>query len=121
MDLALGEKSVGAATTVSGIMFFNTNQPSHEACASTLGIAREYKQSYTNATAVRDQNVDGQLTSEDRWSEHEGGGMLPEPVPILVEIDDENFQGVISGPSVHEVDVLPFGARLRNFWYKLIE
>jgi hypothetical protein len=43
---------------------------------------------------------------------------LPEPVPILVEINNENYQGVVSGPSVREVDTLPIGARLRTFWHK---
>lgn len=93
-DLKPGEKVVGAATTISGILFFNTNQPSSTACASTLGIAREYEVSYADATAVRDLKVDGVLTDDDRSSEHAGGGLLPEPVPILVEINNENFQGV---------------------------
>jgi type IV pilus assembly protein PilY1 len=120
-DLHSGEKVVGAATTISGNVFFNTNQPSSTACASTLGIAREYEVNYIDATAVRDLKVDGVLTDDDRSAEHAGGGLLPEPVPILVEINDENYQGVVSGPSVREVDTLPIGARLRTYWHKQVD
>jgi type IV pilus assembly protein PilY1 len=116
-----GEKAIGAATTISGTVFFNTNQPDSRACTSTLGVAREYQMNYLNAAAVRDLNADGEIETDDRSSEHAGGGMLPEPVPILLEINDEFYQGVVSGPSVREVDLAPLGTRLRTFWHKLID
>jgi type IV pilus assembly protein PilY1 len=121
VTLRPGEKAIGAATTVGGSVFFNTNQPSSTACASTLGIAREYQVGYADATAVRDLKVDSVLDDNDRSVEHAGGGLLPEPVPILVEINDQNYQGVVSGPSVREVDALPIGARLRTHWHKHID
>jgi type IV pilus assembly protein PilY1 len=125
-DLRAGEKTVSAATTVSGTVFFNTNQPLANTCGSNLGTAREYQVSYKNAAAVRDLVVGNDLNADDRSGERAGGGYLPEHQPFLIDFGSSDAeadyqQGVISGTNVNRVDAVPFGARLRTFWYKRIE
>jgi type IV pilus assembly protein PilY1 len=124
ITLGEGEKVVGNAVTLNSVTFFNTNQPSSAVassdCSSDLGIARQYK-SYEDATAILDQNIDGDTTAADRSSVHSGGGYLPSPVPVMVEIDGEVHEGVISGIAVDQPPGSLLNARLRRFWYKEIE
>ena len=56
-------------------------------------------------------------------SEHHGdvGGYLPSPVPVVVEIDGQIHEGVISGVAVEDPPGSVLNARLRKFWYKEIE
>jgi type IV pilus assembly protein PilY1 len=122
MRLGAGEKVVGGATTISGAVFFNTNQPStNTPCASNLGIAREYIVSYKDATAMPYLAVGSAYTIATRSSVHAGGGFLPTPVPVTVRISGRNYQGVISGPSVREGNPLPLGTRLRTYWFRKME
>jgi type IV pilus assembly protein PilY1 len=120
-DLRPGEKTVGAATTLSNSVFFNTNQPAAATCENALGIAREYRVHYADASAVRDLDFTGDLDVADRSAEHAGGGLLPDPVPLLVEMDGEYHQGVVIGPSVRDAGSVPFGARLRTNWNKRLD
>lgn len=125
IDLAAGEKSVGSAVTISGTTFFNTNQPSSTAgggaCGSNLGIARQYLVSYTDAAATTDLNGLGTLSIANRSTIHAGGGYLPSPVPVVVEIDGKKYQAVISGTSVQTPPGLTLDARLRTYWYKEVD
>ena len=116
--LAVGEKVIGTAATVSGTVFFNTNQPSANACTSSLGIAREYQIGYRDGSAVRDLSIGNGINAEDRSTVHAGGGYLPPPVPLTVRIGGNDYEGVISGPSVREGNAPPLGARLRTHWFK---
>jgi type IV pilus assembly protein PilY1 len=119
--LRAGEKVLGAPATVSGTVFFNTNQPAPSACTGALGIAREYMVGYKDGSAAFDLTVGGGLTTADRSAEHAGGGYLPQPVPVLVRIDGEEYQGVVSGTSIREPNPLPLRARLRTYWFRKID
>lgn len=121
LRLGLGEKVLGSAATVSGVLFFNTNQPSPTACTSSLGIAREYMLSYKDGSALRDLAIGGGINIADRAAIHAGGGYLPSPVPVLVGIGGKDYQGVISGVSVREGNPVPLGARLRTYWFRKID
>ncbi|MGH8631423.1 MAG: hypothetical protein ACREU7_11765, partial [Burkholderiales bacterium] len=123
--LGTGEKVVGGAVTLAGTTFFNTNQPSATAgggaCGSNLGIARQYQVSFADATAVNDLSPGGGLTSADRSSIHAGGGYLPSPVPVVVQIGGQTVQAVISGVAVQQAPGATMQSRLRKFWYKEVE
>jgi type IV pilus assembly protein PilY1 len=123
--LGTGEKVVGSAVTIAGTTFFNTNQPSATAgggaCSSNLGIAREYLVGFADAAATVDLNGLGSLSIANRSTVHAGGGYLPSPVPVVVEIDGKKYQAVISGTSVQTPPGLTLEKRTRAFWYKQID
>jgi type IV pilus assembly protein PilY1 len=134
MGLRKGEKVISGSTTIAGTTYFNTNQPkltgdaedvdeSDESnqCASSLGIAREYLVSFVDAAATTDVNGVGGITISDRSSIHPGGGYLPTPVPVVVEIDGKKHQAVISGTSVQTPPGLSLERRTRSYWYKDID
>ena len=124
ITLGEGEKVVGNAVTLNNVTFFNTNQPSDSAptsCTSDLGVARQYRVRFDDATAILDQNIDGSITGLDRAEEHPGGGYLPSPVPVVVEIDGQTHEGVISGVAVDQPPGSLLNARLRKFWFKEME
>lgn len=92
-----GEKVTSNAVTLSGVVYFNSFQPTDSATScDSLGTARSY--------AVR--LVDGMGVGADytpkneRYEEVAGGGLLPSPVPGIVEIDGKLEQVVISGTHV---------------------
>jgi type IV pilus assembly protein PilY1 len=120
-----GEKSIGNAVTLNNVTFFNTNQPGASAgpssCTSDLGIARQYRVRFDDATAILDQNISGGLDAGDRSEVHAGGGYLPSPVPLVVEIDGQVHEGVISGTAVDQPPGSVLNARTRKFWYKEID
>ncbi|MEO5331046.1 MAG: PilC/PilY family type IV pilus protein [Magnetococcus sp. YQC-5] len=120
--LLKGEKLVGNAVTVNKAVFFNTHQPSGAAaissCTNNLGIARAYQVTYTNAGAVQDMNSDRNLTADDRSQIHPGGGFLPPPTPVVVQIGDKTLQGVVSGVRVDEPPGMKLDTRFRRYWYK---
>jgi type IV pilus assembly protein PilY1 len=124
IDLATGEKVVSSAVTIGGTTYFNTNQPDAVAgggnCDSNLGIAREYLVGFADAAATTDINGGG-ITMADRSTIHKGGGYLPSPVPVVVEIDGRRYQAVISGTSVQTPPGVTLEARTRAYWYKEIE
>ena len=123
--LGPGEKAVGSAVTIAGTTFFNTNQPSATAgggaCGSNLGIAREYLVGFADAGATVDLNGLGTLSIANRSTIHAGGGYLPSPVPVVVEIDGKKYQAVISGTSVQTPPGLTLEKLTRAFWYKQID
>lgn len=125
ITLAAGEKVVSSSATVAGTTFFNTNQPSSTAgggaCGSNLGIAREYEVGFADAAATIDLNASGGLTIADRSTIHAGGGYLPSPVPVVVEIGGKKYQAVISGTSVQTPPGLTLEKRVRAYWYKEVE
>ena len=125
ITLDSGEKVIGGAVTLAGTTFFNTNLPSASAgggaCGSNLGIAREYQVSFSDASSVNDLNPGGGLTISDRFTVHAGGGYLPTPVPVVVQIDGQTVQAVISGVSVQQAPGATLQSRLRKYWYKEME
>jgi Tfp pilus tip-associated adhesin PilY1 len=128
ITLGVGEKNIGNAVALNGVVFFNTNQPSTASsnCESNLGIARQYKVALADATAPSDTNADSVLTAEDRSTVHAGGGYLPSPVHVVVQVLDaegnlQTVEGVISGTSVEQPPGTSLNARTRAFWYKEID
>jgi len=125
VSLASGEKVVSSATTVSGTTFFNTNQPSSSAgggsCGSNLGIARQYLIGFADASATIDLNGTGGITLADRSMIHAGGGYLPSPVPLVVDINGTKQQGVCSGTSCLTPPGLTLERRTRSYWYKELD
>lgn len=118
-----GEKVTGDAVTLNKVTFFNTNQPSTTSsssdCSSDLGIARQYQVTFSDATAFADKP--GGLAGKDaldRQTIHAGGGYLPSPVPLVVSINGQVHEGVISGVSVAQPPGSLLNARLRKFWYR---
>ena len=122
INLLGGEKVVGSAVTIAGTTFFNTNQPSASAgggaCGSNLGVAREYLVGFADAAATVDLQGTGTLSIASRSTVHAGGGYLPSPVPVVVEINGKKYQAVISGTSVRQPPGTTLDARVRTFWYK---
>ncbi len=128
ITLGLGEKDIGNAVALNGVVFFNTNQPSTSSstCDANLGIARQYKVSVVDATAPKDINGNGAITAADRSIEHAGGGYLPSPVHVVVQVPDsqgnmKTVEGVISGTSVDQPPGVSLNARTRRFWYKEVD
>jgi Tfp pilus tip-associated adhesin PilY1 len=126
ITLATGEKVVGNAVTLNNTTFFNTNVPSSVvgatgSCESDLGEARQYQVRFDDASAIADQNIDGYTNASDRYNVHAGGGYLPSPVPVVVEINGEIHEGVISGVNVSQPPGSVLNTRLRKFWYKEME
>jgi type IV pilus assembly protein PilY1 len=119
IDLATGEKVVGGAVTLAGTTFFPTNEwtpPAPGSCTGDLGIARIYGISYLNASATMYLNTGSDELS--RSMEVPGGGFPPSPVPTLIEIDNEFYQGVISGPTVVTPPGLTLDKRNLIYWYR---
>ncbi|UCH49868.1 MAG: pilus assembly protein PilY [Betaproteobacteria bacterium] len=119
ITMASGEKVVSSAVTVSGITYFNTNQPSDTAgggvCGSNLGVARQYSINYQDAVAVNTTVSGTEVTA--RASIYPGGGYLPSPVPIVVNLNGKNYMGVVSGTSVQTPPTPALDVRSRTFWF----
>lgn len=125
ITLAAGEKVISTSTSVGGSTFFNTNQPSATAaagiCSSNLGVAREYVVSFATAAATQDLNALGNLSLANRSTVRAGGGYLPSPVPVVVEIDGRKYEAVISGTSVRTPPTSVLDKRVRVYWYKEVD
>lgn len=121
ITLGTGEKTIGNAVALNGVVFFNTNQPSQTAdssCVGNLGIARQYQVGVTDST--------GKLDNSARSSVFPGGGYLPPPVHVVVQVTDGTGtlvtkEGVISGTSVQTPTIGAIGNRTRRYWYKEID
>jgi type IV pilus assembly protein PilY1 len=119
MTLAAGEKVIGGSVTLAGTTFFNTNQPSSVAsatCGSNLGVALQYAVSYEDASATIDSGTAG-LTTADRSIRHAGGGYLPSPVPVVVNLGGRLYQAVVSGTEVRMPPQAKLESRYRFYWY----
>jgi type IV pilus assembly protein PilY1 len=118
ITLASGEKSISSTVTVSGIAFFNTNQPSGMVgvgvCTSNLGVARQYEINYLTAAATNTTVVGTEISA--RAAIHPGGGYLPSPVPVVLRLNGKNHIGVISGTSIKTPPKPTLDVRTRTFW-----
>ena len=75
VTLGAGEKVVNASTTIAGVTYFGTNQPtppSDVQCVGNLGIARGYQLATFTGSAT--------------FTKFDGGGLPPSPVGGLVNI-----------------------------------
>lgn len=129
ITLGLGEKNIGNAVALNKVVFFNTNQPSTASgsnCESNLGTARQYKVAVADGTAPKDINSDGTINAADRSKIHAGGGYLPSPVHVVVQVENaegvlETIEGVISGTEVDQPPGTTLNARTRQYWYKEVD
>lgn len=120
--LEQGEKTVGSAVTLNEVVYFNTNQPAIGlTCGGSLGTARQYRMSYDDFSSKTDFNSDGTIDKDDRYEEHPGGGFLPSPVPIVVEIGGEIHEVVCSGVSCGKIEGVNLNSRIRTFYYEDID
>ncbi|MFM1907731.1 MAG: hypothetical protein RLZZ591_1408 [Pseudomonadota bacterium] len=125
LSFGTGEKTIGNAVSLNGTVFFNTNQPSQVAdasCVGNLGIARQYEVAVANAT-VPNVSPTASVATTDRYVTHAGGGFLPSPVHVVVQLLDSTGklvtkEGVISGTNVLAPKGTTVGSRTRRFWYK---
>jgi type IV pilus assembly protein PilY1 len=118
LTLAAGEKVIGGAVTVGGVTYFNTNQPSSVAtgACSNLGLARAYAVGFADATAARPLASGQAVTLAARYSVVSGGGYLPSPVSVVVQLNGKVVQGVISGTYVQTPPGAQLNWRRRLFW-----
>jgi len=119
VTLAAGEKVVGGAASVAGITYFNTNQPASLAPAgacSNLGVARAYAVGFADASAAAPLASGQTLTLASRFTTVPGGGYLPSPVPVVVELNGKVVQGVISGTYVQTPPSAQLNWRYRVYW-----
>lgn len=122
VDFESGEKIVGNPLIIGGVATFGTSLPpateiDPDTCAGNLGQARVYQINYCDAQAYPEG---GSMT---RYNEIPGGGLLPPPVPAVLEIDGEVEYAVVLGLNVFDAPTPETGSsRLgKTFWYRLRE
>ena len=126
---ANGEKVVGTAVTLAGTTFFNTNLPLPPVagtCQANLGEARQYAVNFQNGGAVIDNTAGGGLTLADRYAVHPGGGFLPNPVSVVVNLTNSSGttstkNAICIGTNCTEAPGPKFQSRLRTYWFKEME
>ncbi|HTM62417.1 MAG TPA: PilC/PilY family type IV pilus protein, partial [Burkholderiales bacterium] len=133
----VGEKTVSSATTAASTVIFNTNQPKQDTvtgdsqnvgansgnqCTSDLGTARQYGLNFQNGNS---QNIFNALPTQyvptaglGRYATFAGGGFLPTPVPVVVQIGGKYYQTVIAGVQTTNPGGLKLQSRLRTYWYR---
>jgi len=133
----IGEKTVSSATTAASTVIFNTNQPKQDTvtgtgtnvganasnqCTSDLGTARQYGLNFQTGNS---QNIFNTLPTQyvptaglGRYATFAGGGFLPTPVPVVVQIGGKYYQTVIAGVQTTNPGGLKLQSRLRTYWYR---
>lgn len=127
ITLRTGEKVVGSAITIGGSVFFATNQPKPpedvdpNVCTGDLGIARIYVVSYKDARSTSELNDIAGLDKRDRSTKTTGGGLLPSPTPVIVDIDGGTYQAVCFGPTCLQPPDVVLDQRRRVWWHRCID
>ncbi len=86
-----------------------------------MGTARFYEVAFEDATAtIENNNIEGLQTS-DRSTKATGGGFPPSPVPVIVEIDGEKYEVVISGTETKHPPGADLGRRNPVYWQTRID
>jgi type IV pilus assembly protein PilY1 len=124
-----GEKTIATATTSAGSVIFNTNEPKQDTvtgtvgqCTSDLGTARQYAINFQNATATNIFSLPAQyVATGGRYAMFAGGGFLPTPVPVVVQIGGKYYQTVVAGVQTTNPGGLRLQSRVRTFWYKKVD
>ena len=120
INLATGEKVVTGATTLGGTTIFATNTPSSVStpgsCTGPLGKALIYAVDFKDATATIDFNASNSVTQGERAEERVGGGLPPTPIPFSTQINQNFYEGAITGTQVVQPPSAPIGQRYRVFW-----
>ena len=120
VTLSSGEEVTGSAVTAAGTTVFNTNQPSppsSNVCTAGLGVATQYALSFVNASATESNSNSTTLTTADRSQVMAGGGLPPSPVLVVVNINGQYVQGVVTGTTVRTFTGT-IGARVRTYTHK---
>lgn len=120
VTLNTGEEVTGSPVTAAGTTVFNTNQPSPSSsnvCTAGLGIATQYALSFVNASATQSNSNSTTLTTADRSEIMAGGGLPPSPVLVVVDINGQYVQGVVTGTTVRTFTGT-IGARVRTYTHK---
>ena len=120
ITLATGEEVTGGSITAAGSTVFNTNQPSPptaSVCTASLGVATQYAVSFLNGAATQSNTNATTLTTADRSTVMPGGGLPPSPVLVVVNINGQYVQGVVTGTTVRTFQGT-IGARSRIYWKK---
>jgi type IV pilus assembly protein PilY1 len=119
VQLGVGEKVVSGSVTIGGVVNFSTNTPGiSSTCTSDLGVAKIYQVDPFTAAAVAENDGVSGYSTLDRYTNVQGGGLLPSPVPAIVEISGRKYQAVISGPNVLQIPSSDLEVREPTFWYK---
>jgi Tfp pilus tip-associated adhesin PilY1 len=121
-----GEKTVATATTAAGTVLFNTHEPADDGitntegvCTSKLGTARQYGLSFRDATATNVFTLPSQyVPAGGRYAKFAGGGYLPTPVPVVVQINGQYYQTVVAGVQTTNPGGLKLQSRVRTYWYR---
>jgi type IV pilus assembly protein PilY1 len=130
MDYSLnGEKTVAQATTAAGTVLFNTHEPTNDEdpeeiglCTSALGTARQYAVNFQDGTPTNVFTLpSGEMSSDGRSMEFKGGGYLPTPVPVVVQIDGKYYQTVVAGVQTTNPGGLKLQSRVRTYWYRKVD
>jgi type IV pilus assembly protein PilY1 len=119
ITLASGEKVVGGVVTVAGVTYFNTNQPAStipSGACSALGVARAYAVGFADATAANALASGQTVTMASRYTIVPGGGYLPSPVAVVLQLNGQIVQGVISGTYVQTPPNAQLNWRYRVYW-----
>ena len=121
ITMGTGEKVVTGAVTLNNTTVFGTNVPEStlnhaNTCSSGLGEARLYTVNFKDATSVIDQQPNGLLAPDDRFSVNTGGGLPPSPVGISTIINGTPYEGIASGSTIITPPGVPIGRRTRVFW-----
>ena len=53
-----------------------------------------------------------------RYATFAGGGFLPTPVPVVVQIGGKYYQTIIAGVQTTNPGGLKLQSRLRTYWYR---
>lgn len=121
MGSAPGEKTVGGATTIAGVVYFTTNRPTGGGgtCGVNLGEAKLYATEIGTGGSVANyfNAAEGQI---GRFSVIPGGGFPPTPVPVSMVIDGRRIEGVISGTHAR-TSASQIGTRVRAYVRRLNE
>ena len=126
VDLRAGEKVVGSAVTIAGIDVLQHQPAERHRRRRRLQLEPRRRPRVPGRLRRRRGDRGPELASarcrsRNRSTIHAGGGYLPSPVPVVVEIDGKKYQAVISGTSVQTPPGLTLEKRTRTFWYKQID
>lgn len=117
-----GEKGISKPAIVNSIVFLNTYEPAlTTAVCNSLGTARSYQFDFMTSRATYDYDADGDVELDDRFTVVEGGGLIPDPVPVIVDINGKLVEAIISGTQVEQFPNTVLERRQQTFWYKQID
>lgn len=118
------EQTVNKPTTIGGVVYFGTNQPTNTAvaaCTTNLGTARGY-----SVLLLTGGYVPGATSRSTIFT---GGGLPPSPVAGVVDVDGVKVPFILGATTAGatasasaleggKVTINPSGTRARTYWYQ---